>query len=193
LNTLESSRVVKTDDKLFLGTEFVTWLYFFLQEQNFEVELLLESQKATVAFSVGKRVLLRTVDGFGSRVALSGPGLDDSGELYQAVRRGAVIDLMALSMAIGERVYELVVHADGGISSLKLPTALKDSEDNEGASVGIDDTLSLRSAAFDDVESVLDGLFSIFLNRRLARAWVEHDLNVLRSRVGDALRSRLVS
>lgn len=191
-------------DKAFLGPEFLTWLYFFLEEEAFEVEI----EGDTVRFAIGKRAVLKTLDASGSRVALSGPELDDSGELLYAVRRGALIEALSLQMATGERVYELVLTGSDGGVSLKVPDLFSKDEppDEDAGADGEDaapkrrarrpdaaDVLDLRMMVLDDVERVLDDLFRRFVTRRLARAWHSEDLKTIRSTVATRLKGHLPS
>ncbi len=189
-------------DKAFLGPEFLTWLYFFLEEEGFEVDI--EGEQAR--FAIGKRALLKVLDASGSRVTLSGPDLDDSGELLHAVRRGALIEGLSLQMALGERVYELsLTGSDGGVA-LKVPDLFskdepagdeveRDPEQPKPRSRRPDaaDVLDLRMMCLDDVERVLDDLFRRFVTRRLARAWHSEDLRTIRSTVASRLKGHLPS
>lgn len=201
-------------DKLFLGPEFVTWLYFYLQHEGFEVELAdafsgprNAPEDNLVRFAVGRRSTLKSLDGTGARVSISGPGLDDSGEMLQAIRRGAFIDVLALQMQIGERIYEFSMYADGGIGSVKLPDLMTPSSEavdvdeddmdapgargrrRRGADVG--EILSLRMSCLEEIECVVDALFQRFVTRRLARAWATEDLRAMRAAVAARLAARL--
>lgn len=190
-------------DKVFLGPEFLTWLYFHLEENGFSVDVGGEE----VRFAIGKRTVLKVFDSSGARITLAGPDLDDSGELLHAVRRGALIDTLALQLVLGERVYELSLSGpDGGIS-LKVPD-LFSAEEDAAEPVGFDDekpkrprprprqvdaadVLDLRMLCLDDVERVFDDLFRRFLTRRLARAWHSEDLSSMRSTVATRLKGHL--
>lgn len=190
-------------DKAFLGPEFLTWLYFFLEEEAFEVDV----DGDRVRFAFGKRAVLKTFDASGARVAISGPELDDSGELLHAVRRGALIEALSLQMAAGERVYDLVLTGSDGGVSLKVPDLFsKDEPADTDADAGEDappkrrarrpdaaDVLDLRMMVLDDVERVLDDLFRRFITRRLARAWHSEDLKTIRSTVATRLKGHLPS
>ena len=86
---------------------------------------------------------------------------------------------------------------DGSLSGVKLPNLLADGEtdeENNPATRGgkklnlpVDEVVFLRAAALQDIETVLDGLFSIFLTRRLARAFVQEDLSRIRENVQKSL------
>jgi hypothetical protein len=189
-------------DKVFLGPEFLTWLYFHLEDQGFAIEVGGEE----VRFAIGKRTVLKVLDSSGARITIAGPDLDDSGELLHAVRRGALIDILALQMVLGERVYDFSLSgSDGGIT-LKVPDLF--STDDEKEPIGFDDekpkrprpkprqidaadVLDLRMLCLDDVEGVLDDLFRRFLTRRLARAWHSEDLSSMRATVATRLKGHL--
>jgi hypothetical protein len=205
--------VRKLADKLFLGPEFVTWLYFTLLEEELEVALPSVVPKDTpeedtlVQFGIGKRVQLKSVDATGAKVALSGPGLDDNGEILQAVRRGALIDVMSLECSIQSRVYAFTLKADdGGLVALKLPDLFSE-PDEDGATIEdplapkkrkrrpklpLEDVLALRMQCASELENVIDALFERFVTRRLARAWHTEDVAGIRKKVATGLKARLV-
>jgi hypothetical protein len=204
--------VRKLAEKMFLGPEFVTWLYFTLLEEELEVSLPTAfpkdtpEEEALVQFGIGKRVQLKSIDATGAKVALSGPGLDDNGEILQAVRRGALIDVLSLECSIQSRVYAFTLRADdGGLVALKLPDLF--SEPDEDGTVEdplaptkkkrrpklpLEDVLALRMQCATELERVIDALFERFVTRRLARAWHTEDVAGIRKKVATGLKARLV-
>lgn len=206
--------VKRVADKLFLGPEFVTWLYFTLFEEGFELALPDAFPASTeapdggiVRFAVGKRVTLKANDLAGPKVSLNGPGLDNNGEILQAVRRGALVDVLSLDMAVGNRVYAFTLNAsDGGLSGVKLPDLFSEPEEDEGALVldgdqkkqkrprlPFDAVLELRMSCLEELERVLDALFARFVTRRIARAWQTEDVRAIRKRVATGLKARLLT
>lgn len=203
---------IRIVDKMFLGPEFLTWLYFAaLDDRGVTIDAdAMTANKETMQVVVGKKVSLRDVTAEGARVSLAGTGLGDSGELLQAVRRGANIESLAMDMAIGNRVYSFTLGADGGFSSVKIPDLFTDEggEDAKVGEVGADgnevkkkkrrpklpteDILELRMQCLDELENVIDALFAEFLERRLSSdAWARDQRAILQC-VGDGLRSRLL-
>ena len=78
--------------------------------------------------------ILKAADGSNTKVALSGTGLDGSGELHQAIRRGAFIESLAAMLALDGQVYSFVINGlDGSLSGVKLPNLLADGETDEEA------------------------------------------------------------
>jgi hypothetical protein len=207
------AKVRKLAEKMFLGPEMLTWLYFTLLEEGLELELASAFVEGTpaedtiVRFAIGKRAQLKSIDATGAKVALTGPGLDDSGEILQAIRRGALIDVLALEISIQSRVYSFTLRGDdGGLTGVKLPDLFSEPEDNEAVvedplapkkakrrpKLPLEDVLALRMQCLAELERVLDALFARFLVRRLARAWVSEDVANMRKRVASGLKSRLV-
>lgn len=205
--------VRKIADKLFLGPEFVTWLYFTLLEEEMVIDLSDalpggDEGDAEVQFAIGKKAVLKTIDAGGARVTLAGAGLDDNGEILQAIRRGAYVDVLSLDMSMGHRVYSFTLNAsDGGLTGVKLPDLFSEPEDQDAGVVDplapvkkkrrpklpLEDILALRMQCLDELESVLNALFARFVTRRLARAWHTEDVAGIRKAVAKGLKARLVT
>ncbi|HEY4223565.1 MAG TPA: hypothetical protein VGO62_19540 [Myxococcota bacterium] len=206
-------QVRKLAEKMFLGPEMLTWLYFTLIEEGMEMELPTAFPKDTpdedtmVHFAIGKRAQLRTIDATGAKVALTGPGLEDNGEILQAIRRGALVEVLALEVSIQSRVYGFTLRGDdGGLAGVKLPDLFSEPEDAEAAVVDplapgkkkrrpklpLEDVLALRMQCLTELERVLNALFEKFLVRRLARAWRTEDVAAIRKQVASGLKNRLV-
>lgn len=202
--------VQRIADKLFLGPEFLTWLYFTLFEEGFEVALPDAFPPGSevpdggiVRFAVGKRVTLKPQDLSGPKVALSGPGLDNNGEVLQAVRRGALVESLSLDTAIGNRVYSYTLNgADGSLSGVKLPDLFSEPEEQglDGETpkqkrprLPFDAMLELRMSCLDELERVIDALFARFVTRRVARAWQTEDVRAIKKRVAVGLKARLIA
>lgn len=208
-----SEAVRKIADKLFLGPEFLTWLYFTLLEEEMVIDLSDalpggDEGDAEVQFAIGKKAVLKAIDAGGAKVSLSGAGLDDNGEILQAIRRGAFVEILSLDMSLGHRVYSFTLNAnDGGLTGVKLPDLFSEPEDAEAAVVDplgppqkkkrrpklpLEDILALRMQCLDELESVLNALFGRFITRRLARAWHTEDVASIRKAVAKGLKARLV-
>lgn len=139
-----AEKVRRIADKQFLGAEFLTWLYFTILDEGGAIDFgdaLPEAMrpppddegKCEVLFAIGKKAILKAVDSGGARVTLAGAGLDDNGEILQAIRRGALLDTFSLDMSLGHRVYAFTLRADdGGLVGVKLPDLFSEPED-EGA------------------------------------------------------------
>ncbi len=213
-------QVRKVADKLFLGAEFLTWLYFTILDEGGAIDVgdaLPEVLRppadddgvSRVQFAIGKKATLQTVDAGGAKVSLSGAGLDDNGEILQAIRRGASLSVLALDLALTQhRVYSFTLRADdSGFVGVKLPDLFSEPEDADAATLRdplappqkkrrpklpLEDILALRMSCLDEVEAVVDALFARFITRRLARAWHTEDVAGIRRAVAQGLKARLV-
>ena len=160
-----------------------------------------------VAFAIGKRLSLRTIDATGARVVLTGPGLDDNGEVLQAIRRGALVDVISLDVSIASRVYSFTLRGDdGSIAGLKLPDLFSEPDEDDNVvkdplemtkkkrrpALPLEDILALRMQCATELERVVDALFLNFITRRIARAWVTDDVAHIRTHVAKGLKQRLV-
>ncbi|MCP4498408.1 MAG: hypothetical protein GY822_00375 [Deltaproteobacteria bacterium] len=205
-------KMAQVTDKAFLGPEYLTWLYFHLEESGWEVHLPdAFPDKSTapvgelVQFAMGKRAVLHPLDETGARVTLAGTDVDGGGELFSAIRRGALIDSLSLVLAIDSRVYEFTMSSkDGGYSGVKLPDLYSEpDEDNplfddekkakkpKKPKLPLDAIIDLRMSCLDELEEVLNALFHRFVTRRLARAWLAEDVKSMQKRVQAGLKERL--
>ncbi len=208
-----SSDEIRIADKLFLGQEFLTWLYFVVlgnADEGVAVDFETVAHKdqpltGDLQIVMGKRVTLRSVEGAGgAKVSLQGAGLDNSGEVLQAIRRGANIDNLGLEMAVGNRVYSFTLSFDGSISGVKLPDLFTEPETEEPTGkesmkpsrkpkLPLEEVIGLRMDCLDELEQVVDGLFSEFLARRLDKdAWGQ-DVKAILGSVSQGLQQRLLT
>ncbi len=199
-------------EKSFLGPEFMTWLYFYLFEEGFELQLKEAFPEGAapegniVRFAIGKKVKLTAQDTGGPAATVDGSGLDNNGEVLQAVRRGALIKLLALDMAVGNRVYSFTLDgSDAGFSGMKLPDLFTDPNEDEAKDavtgdkklrrpkLPFDAVLELRMMCIAEAENVVDALFERFLHRRTGRTWQTDDMAMIRRVISRGLEARLLS
>ncbi len=190
--------------KTFLGYEFLTWLYFHLEENGWELAIPAfddDTPDNKVKFSLGSKIVL-SHESQGARVAITGPYIDHGGEMFAAVRRGASIQVLQLNMTIASQVYTITIEAKNRKITAKIPDLFtapteKDLEkDNdkpeEGPRVGtlpLDAILDVRMACLDELEEVVDILYASFINKRIARQWAK-SLSKIQVKVRDQLEER---
>jgi hypothetical protein len=194
----------------FLGPEFLTWLYFHIDQVGGEIPLseLLATKspiQETLRIAIGKRMALKPLTSDDIRVSISSPMLDDSGEVWQAIRAGAYIDSLSLDFVLGERIHSLTLNAsDGAISNAKTrqlfeindhdADELSDpSQPTETPKTNWNDeeSILIRMSNLDEIEDILNGLFSRFLTRRLAQAFVSQDISAIRQSIAAGLKAKL--
>lgn len=199
----------KLADKLFLGPEFLTWLYFAISTDAPQTVMTAQDIGTSYAgdgsdligFGIGKRAKLADVGGAGARVGLAGPGVDGAGEVLAAIRRGALLTELALEMAIESRVYGFTLRADGAVVGLKLPDLFTEPEDDATAvepaakpkrrpKLPLEDVLALRAAATAEAETVVDALFARFMHARVDRVGWARELDKIRMAVTAGLVAR---
>ncbi|MCB2188926.1 MAG: hypothetical protein KQJ78_21100 [Deltaproteobacteria bacterium] len=146
------------NQKYFLGQEFLTWLWYFSEEEDF-LEL---STGKRVAVMLGDRLVLGPAQGQeGTRVTVRGQEISLA-EAREALRQGKLVESLRLGLAVDGEEYLLNLRAaDLGISALKLPPTAGTEEGEEGQ-------ILERVALIEEVTAALDGLFAHFLMLRLA-------------------------
>ena len=203
-------------DLQFLGPEFLTWLFFYISNEGSEVDLAELCPKhphlnGVVRLVIGNNVVLVPPDVASCRVQVSDPVIESSGEVLQAICGGSQVDSLAIEMIMGERVYSMVLHAkDAAITQVKFRDLFEVSDkdgllDDDVAAQSHDagrdgfkdealmqeEALILRMSVLDESEDILRGLYSKFLTRRLAQAFVAEDILHIRQLVSDGLREKL--
>jgi len=188
-----------------LGSEFLTWLYFYIDQVQGEMlvsQLIPKWPTAhqTIRIRTGKRISLKTLASGDTKISIACPALEDRGEVLQAIREGTYIDSLSLDLVLGERIHSLTIQAvDGAISQVKTSEVFHklnnedfDEEEKEiQHEVELETNILLKMANLDEIEDLLDGLFEIFLKRRLASAFIEKDICVIRQMVSEGLLAKL--
>jgi hypothetical protein len=150
----------------FLGEEFLTWLWFVIEE---DAALLGELEPDGAHLAIGNRIVLEnrhqnTVES----ITIKG---DDAGleEGVISLKKGAVVTEMNLSYTSGENQWVFNLKGESlNFSGLKPPeTALIDrKEDIEGAVLE-------KIYLFDKIIHFIDAVFGQFIRLRISNAWQE--------------------
>lgn len=179
----------------FLGCEFLTWLYFQIQDTDGELSL---ANKDLLRLVLGRRVLLEPIATDQVKVALASPRLDDSAELLSAIKDGSMIKSLALEVHFTDRVYTFTLNAlDASIVGFKSKQNFQEEgpkaqeEDDVPHDVLEEESVLLRMSALDELDQMLDELYARFIARRLASDFVAKDIHAMRKSVVDGLKSRL--
>lgn len=195
---------------VFLGAEFLTWLYFHIDQIGGEVLVadLIPGWQSTIQkmqLHIGKQMTLKSLLVADMRVSISASTLEERGEVLQSIREGAYIDSLSLEITLGERVHNFVVQAsDGAITQAKTTQLFKESGDlgfnpasfnskdeEKNEEIDIETNLLLRMSNLDEIEDLLDGLFARFLKRRLAQAFIRQDIGAIRQKISEGLIAKL--
>lgn len=148
------------EQKIFLGQEFLTWLWFLLEsEGGAEIKDL-----GWVELTLGERLVLGPAMGAdGSRVTVSGAE-GSLAEAREALRQGKLVEALRLGLEIHGEEYALNLEAaELTVKSLKLPTTAGLGEEPEG----LEGLVLERVALLENTLKATEGLFSLFLAQRL--------------------------
>ena len=148
------------EQKIFLGQEFLTWLWFLLEtDGGAEVKDL-----GWVELTLGERLVLGPAMGAdGSRVTVSGAE-GSLAEAREALRQGKLVEAMRVGLEIHGEEYALNLEAaELLVKSLKLPTTAAPSEDPDG----LEGLVLERVALLENTLKATDGLLRLFLTQRL--------------------------
>ncbi len=148
------------EQKIFLGQEFLTWLWY-LQESEGGAEV---KDLGWVELSLGGRLVLGPAMGAdGSRVTVSGAEASLA-EAREALRQGKLVESLRLGFEVHGEEYALSLEAaELTLKSLKLPTTGAPGEELDGL-----EGLALeRVALLENAVKAVEGLLSLFLAQRL--------------------------
>ena len=158
----------------FLGEEFLTWLWFIIEE---DPTLLTELDPDGAQLTIGNRIVLenRHQDTVES-ITIKG---DDAGleEGVIALRKGAVVTEINLSYKSGENQWIFNLKGESlSFIGLKPPeTALIDrKEDIEGAVLE-------KTYLFDKISHFVDATFGKFIKLRVSKGWLEQTVPKMRA------------
>jgi hypothetical protein len=158
----------------FLGEEFLTWLWFVIEN---DAGLLNELDPEGTDLTIGNRIVLenRHQDTVES-ITIKG---DDAGleEGVISLRKGAVVTEMNLSYKSGEHQWAFNLKGESlSVSGLKSPeTAPIDrKEDIEGAVLE-------KIYLIDRVFRFVDAVFGKFIHLRTSNAWLERTVPRMRA------------
>ena len=149
----------------FLGNEFLTWLWFTLEN---DVDALLDSEGIPVDLSVGNRIMLQLIreETVLESVTIKGDNADLQ-EGVLAIRKGALVTEMSLSYKKADLTWSFVIKGENfNITGLKTPETppVENSDETEGAVI---DKLFLSAEVVQLVETLYKG----FIDLRISPAW----------------------
>jgi hypothetical protein len=148
----------------YLGNEFLTWLWFALDNDLENLEKIIPDE---FRLSIGNRTVLenRTDSGV-ETVTIKG---DDAGleEGMLALKKGAVVTELNLSYETADKHWGFTLKGESlNISNLKLPDTgpLEAIENIEG-------TVLDKAYFYEAVNSLIDNLFHRFIRLRTSKDW----------------------
>ncbi|WP_027360670.1 hypothetical protein [Desulforegula conservatrix] len=144
----------------FIGSEFLTWLFYVAENEAFRISEDLEIGISThiVNISFENEMPKETL-------SIKGDDSVDRDECTSALRRGALVSKIRLAFEIRENIYHFTIHADWlSFSSLNLPQTESIAEDSDGATLE-------RIYLYNQAVEAMDKLFERFIRIRLSNDW----------------------
>jgi hypothetical protein len=148
----------------FLGFEFLTWLWFTIENDQISLKKL---QEELISLDVGNRVVLENRQSEAMEtVTIKG---DDAGleEGRLALKKGAVVTEINLLFKFGSQKWQFTLKGESlGMANLKTPEAgpIESRDDLEGAMLE-------KSYLYDKAMSFVCLIFNDFIKHRLSNEW----------------------
>jgi hypothetical protein len=163
----------------FLGDEFLTWLWFMLENNQ---NLFTSVDADCAALEIGNRIVLenrktKSVE----RITIKG---DDAGleEGRLALRKGALVSEMALVFKTGEYQWQFNVKGESlNISSLKTPGPTFPQGPEE-----IDAFLLERYESIMKILNFIENVYKLFIQVRLSPQWEPKQVSSIRKWINAA-------
>ncbi len=166
-DTLASLVSVETSDALFdglfLGYEFLTWLWFFSETSNGRIKLA-DNRKAEL--DLGDRIILCHPDDGLERVVCT-TQVNNLHEARTALQHGKMVEEVQIYLKVGDNEYFLGLDTKlWAIKSLRTPKQIKDNDEED------QDGRFLEKMFFlEEVFACLDAVYMQFLSQRLSSKW----------------------
>jgi hypothetical protein len=148
----------------FLGNEFLTWLWFMMDEDK---KGLLDPHPDLADLCIGNRVVLRNTAHNRDEVITirgDGAGLEEG---QTALKKGAVVTELNLKAKIGENEWRFHIKGESlNLSSVKTPETgrIETAEDVEGAVLE-------KIYLYDQAIKLLNDLYQQFIRLRVSPDW----------------------
>lgn len=163
---MPEDRVQLVAEKAFLGTEFLTWLWWRSHRDDgaFQIDGL-EGDAPLFVYMEDKLALDNLVADGGQADAFKGGSPAESPEAHTALRLGKKASEARLRIAWGDRDWNCTLKGRSlDLSGVKLPAQLQKVED---------DKFYERMELLEDLDVILTGLYRAFLAIRLDSAWTK--------------------
>jgi hypothetical protein len=157
----------------FLGNEFLTWLWFMVDEDK---KKLLDSHQDLADLTIGNRVVLRNTTHNRDEVVTikgDGAGLEEG---QTALKKGAVVTEINLVAKIGENEWRFNIKGESlNLSSVKTPETVRieTAEDVEGA-------VFEKIYLYDQAVKLLNSLYQQFVKLRVSPDWEKSALRKMK-------------
>ncbi|GAB4252943.1 MULTISPECIES: hypothetical protein [Deferrisoma] len=156
--------VLKTmEEKAFWGHEFLTWLWFRIEEGGGEVPV---PGLGTATLWIEERLTLGSLETDSKENILKNGEVARSAEAAAALAVGKKVQEVRLGLSVNDREYEFTLRGDTfDLASGKIPPVEADPDE------GWHGTALVRLGLAREIWDVLDGLYREFVGLRMSSDW----------------------
>jgi hypothetical protein len=156
---------------LFLGREFLTWLWFKSEERGGAVQIP-GGEDVQVTFA--RRLVLESGGGdYSESITCQGlhAGLKEG---KAAIQEGKKVKDARIQLGAGSDTFEFTLRGDRfQFQTLRLPSGMSMAEEDEGEKGG---RILERIYLIERAAKIMDQLFSVFLKKRLSPQWSSEEI-----------------
>ena len=164
-----------SDSKSFLGKEFLTWLWYFIDEEGGSFTFSNRDGKPIEAdIWVDDKIAFESTGSDSAKHSLNGGNPSSSLEATAALLTGKIVSDLKLGLKVNEDEFSFGLSwKDLSPKSVGLPKILNSSDPATAAVCRLD--------KLDLLFSALDGIFTQFVDMRINDSWEDESLENLRS------------
>ena len=161
----------------FLGNEFLTWLWFVIEQ---DPSILKKLDPELTSFEIGNRIVLekrhkKAVE----RITIKGEDADLD-EAMLALKKGALVTEFNLIFRSVQQKWQFTLKGESlNLSSLKTPqTAPPESQDD------LEATVLEKIFLYDKILQFLEKLYKYFIKLRISNNWQGREMALIKKWIG---------
>jgi hypothetical protein len=161
----------------FLGDEFLTWLWFVIEQDSY---ILKKLDPELTSFEIGNRIVLKKRHKKAvERITIKGDDADFD-EAMLALRKGAMVSECNLIYRSAQQKWQFTLKGESlNLSSLKTPqTASPESQDDLAAVV------LEKIFLYDKILQFLEKLYKYFIKLRISNSWQGREIARIKKWIG---------
>jgi len=161
----------------FLGDEFLTWLWFVIEQDSY---ILKKLDPELTSFEIGNRIVLKKRHKKAvERITIKGEDADLD-EAMLALKKGAMVSECNLIYRSAQQKWQFTLKGESlNLSSLKTPqTAPPESQDDLAAVV------LEKIFLYDKILQFLEKLYKYFIKLRISNNWQSREIELIKKWIG---------
>lgn len=161
----------------FLGEEFLTWLWFVIEQ---EPSILKKLDPELTSFEIGNRIVLKKRNKEAiERITIKGEDADFD-EAMLALKKGALVAEFNLIYRSAQQKWQFTLKGESlNLSSLKTPqTAPPESQDD------LEAVVLEKIFLYDKILQFLEKLYKYFIKLRISNNWQGREMELINKWIG---------